>query len=716
MTGASKILTVSYGTFSCTLEGFDDPFTTMRHIAEYFRDLAAEDRYFGCEPPVPDAAMLQRIAETSGRKRVATEMQDGGLVLRQSPDDLTTAPDSAPAAPEPETPRPARLGVVEGSGSISDKIERIRRVSEGRDWPASGQIRALFPDGTDLAEEVTGTAADPAADAPGAEQIAEQIAQDETGIAEATLLDIAAAPEADISAPDTESAAPEEVLPAVSEETTRALSPEPDLPQDAGNAAPAGARGEADPLDSAAPQGETPPAAALTEAEEAASDAPAPTAQEMAPAAQAKPALHDAGPEDVAASEPAPAPVTPPEAVDTPPAPQVPDTAELATAPAEDDSAATDQAEQTRRMARRARARLAKISQQQVTPAPQESAPAPAAEPAAATTAADTPGPAADHALEATLAALQNDEDAAEEALRAALDTSQPFGDDAPAATDAPVPAEAPVAARQVAAGDAANDPAEPAPNPFGTVDSASDGPALERLMQTVDSKLSGSEQVRKLNAFQQLKAAVAATFADRQSRGSEPAVAPAPRERSEAYRTDLREVTQTRRPSRADTGSGFTANTPRPAPLVLVSEQRVDRSGGGAPDSPPAAGRVRPRRVLRDNTEAAGRRIGDQVPRAGDNFRDFAERIGATGLPDLLEAAAAYTAHIEGRSRFSRAQVMSKLAEIDTPDGTAYSREEGLRSFGKLLRQGRIRRVQDGQFVIADTSRFAQDTRTATG
>ena len=170
------------------------------------------------------------------------------------------------------------------------------------------------------------------------------------------------------------------------------------------------------------------------------------------------------------------------------------------------------------------------------------------------------------------------------------------------------------------------------------------------RILEQTNEELEEPEGNRRRSAIAHLRAAVAATRADRllgRKRDTE--------EEAEPYREDLATVVRPRRPQPATGRTDRPAEVQRPAPLKLVAEQRIP----GTTQSEP----VRPRRVSRAETEAPEPR---SVTTTGDDFAAYAERMGAQDLPELLEAAAAYMSFVEGRDQFSRPQLMTTMRQAE--------------------------------------------------
>ncbi|KID12495.1 hypothetical protein [Ponticoccus alexandrii] len=220
------------------------------------------------------------------------------------------------------------------------------------------------------------------------------------------------------------------------------------------------------------------------------------------------------------------------------------------------------------------------------------------------------------------------------------------------------------------------------------------------RLIDQTNSEMDEPEGNRRRSAIAHLRAAVAATKADRLLGRKAQA-----EDEEEAYREDLASVVRPRRPQAP------AERTERPAqpaaPLKLVAEQRVGEEA--APAATPQTVPIRPRRVRRVADAPSPRDLArseeDEASTSG--FASYAESVGADALPELLEAAAAYMSYVEGRDQFSRPQLMTTVRQAEV---TESSREDRLRSFGQLLREGKIRKTTGGRFTASDRISFRPD------
>lgn len=709
MVGASKILTVSYGTFSCTLEGFDEPFSTMKAIAEYFRDLAADDRYFGAVPPTPDAEMLHRIAEREINRRVEARVSEDGIVLR--PEGMQTAPqplaEPAPVAAAPVAEAPARTAMPE---SVAAKLARIRAVVNDAPAATAAAAAAAVPYEEDEATD----------EVPSADDAAET----DFGFA----LDYGDMPglKADNAAPEEDDAGNEATLPsvmaAVQTEEAPFVAEAEELaePQDDEAAIPAFAATEETVTEETVAE-ETDDVEALIGELAAQDEVAAFEAEEdenegehaLETVAEdediaALEALDGIGDDDEADAE-AEAMVAfddPTEALD--------DEADEAMA---EDEAHEDEAPRPSATVLRL-SRADEVAGQDHDDADHDDDLDGTGEEAEAAFALSEDAPVEDRtaALMAALSGDDYDDEFEDNAAATEEDDNAILAQIGAAIGETGLPeAEEQELLRDLA--EATRELRRDNQEGRAILEGGSDDEdaSVERLMEEAKSKLEGVENRRRFSAIAHLKAAVAATVADRKMKSNDAGVGAASEaaDHTERYRDDLSKAVRPRRPA-AD--SLPTTQRPtmatRMAPLVLVSEQRVDVDEDARGESAV----VRPRRVRAAVIESTADEDQDDVdemivsPEDARSFAEFAERLGASSLPELLEAAAAYTATVEGVEHFSRPHIIRKV--IGMAEEEDYSREDSLRSFGMLLRQGKIQKVSRGQFTLTDASRYMTEAR----
>ena len=697
MVNTNKILTVSYGTFSCTLEGFDDSFGTMKAIAEYFRDLAADDRYFGAEPPSPDAEMLARIAEREISRRVEAHRDENTFVLRADPASLlpmaTKPVAKAPEAPATEVRAPAAASVADEPAAKPEVVRPIKEaspVAEARPETSIAGLSALVAE-SQASHEADDTLPEPA---PRPEPVAatRQATADPDSVAAKLqrIRDVVSKHDGENGYSEDEHA--EDFLTEDEDATEEFLSSaqadiEAALAADAAADAAEAERLEAEEKAKA----EAEAAQAKAEAEAKAKADAETKAQKAAEAAEAAQNTHDTTDDEddiaalldkLSASD---------SAGETDPANDAPKPEAFV---GDEDGEAPLRARVIKMKKTDFEAALADglIEEEQDETTASSLSPEDEADlmrELAAVEAEATQGNKSqaahfdeadedddyDSYNEADFDEDEHDEDYDDEELSAATgaDTAGNLFSDEDDATENTVSS----AVRAVRS---------------ARLVEASTDDQMGRILDKTNTKLEEDEGRGRRNAIAHLRAAVQATEAERNMGGD----LGADGRDTEVYRDDLETAVRPRRP--VATQGAARPDARRPAPLKLVAEQRID--------TPQREGPVRPRRVKVTQTL-----VHNEAPKGSADFAEYIEKVGAQNLGEVLEAAASYMAFVEGQDAFSRPQLMSKLSGTEHADT---SREDRLRSFGQLLRAGKIRKLGGGRFEASEDISYRPNTRAA--
>lgn len=727
----NEVLTVSYGTFSCTLEGFDESFETMKAIAEYFRDLAADDRYFGAEPPTPDAEMLARIAEREIERRVQARTEHGAIVLSAG---ANTAEIATDVQEEPQdTTEPA---VEEETAGADADIEELADAPAA-DEPTQEEV---------VVEEFVAEAEEVVAESEAEDEAIEHIEEPEIVDVTDAVLDAVTAPDADDVVAEDAPEAAEEVseIESVVEEVTEASTEDSSDDSDVLTAMMSRV-GE----DNVAEDIEAP----VMEDEQSDS-----MISDILASDTSIVALND---EEASVEEEALEDVFEEEVED---AVEVLEAEEPVAPAADDDSIAAK--------LQRIRAVVSKSADQpedddfsedehahdmveehvmdasSVLTLDDQMAAAALAEDARADTDADDDGENASEAemldasekpVRARVVRMKRSdfESAVDNGLLEAVPVEDDEDDhaemhDEPESSlsqeeEAELLAELAQVEAELNDADPEDEPVEAIGAEFeDTVEderpsrgrhltdvSGQTDADMSRLMDEAQNQLNEPGGSRRRQAIAHLRAAVAATKAEKSAGGTEEK-----RDAAEAYRDDLASVVRPVPSVDAPKGAARASDEDRKrdaAPLKLVAEQRVDAAPveAAAPAEETPRVPVRPRRV--SAVDSTDREVKADQPTLAStdasSFSEFAENVGAHQLPEILEAAAAYLTFVEGHDVFSRPMVMRMVTSMDEQ---VFTREDSLRGFGQLLRENKIEKVSGGRFTASEEIRFKPEDRAA--
>lgn len=737
MVSSSKILTVSYGTFSCTAEGFEDPLEVVKDATHFFRGVVREDRFFGAEPPQFDpelaAELLQsQISAEAGQGKLtlgspvstghAPERPAAASQIPAGAAERPAAQDMAEMAAEPSTGEPKVAVSYQGDGS-EDDLEEVRRAEDTiasilADETGEDSLEAdaaLFGDADDAD---VAAAPQPGVGPSDPDSVAAKLRRIRAVVAQGAPAEADAEPEPE-EAEASVSAMLEALEPARDETPgsvqalrdtlltdTLASAAFDDSFEDDADAedAPVETQAEAAPVPQAPapePQGAPlRPRARVVKVKRAAFDAAAGKGlvEEIAEASVAPAAptssLSPEDEDDLARElEAVRAELQDDFEADWD---DEDDSADVVGA-VDDDAVSGDVAAELGSDSDLAAAVGAAMFRTESDEAwdyddewddEDEAAPAPGAETAAPLR------------LRTSDAAPQENWDEGDDRARA-FGFSEAFEDDdeddadvaAEGGSDTAAEVERDDAMRRAAHEEVRKAVKMSSPARAMLTERRVEDNDASRILDETNTQLQEPEGNRRRSAIAHLRAAVAATRADKLLGRKRDAL-----EQAEPYREDLANVVRPRRPEAPAAHTERPVEIARPAPLKLVAEQRVD----------PETQAPRPRRVrLADFDEPAALSAGE----GDDSFAEYAESVGARDLPELLEAAAAYMSFVERREQFSRPQLMTKVRQVETEES---SREDRLRSFGQLLREGKIEKTRGGRFTASERISFKPDARAA--